>query len=475
MIPRGLRRAAAPVVSVLALAGCGAGGGGEPVAAGDLPNVVVVLTDDQRFDSVDQMPLVDGRRDWARFENAFVELPQCCPSRATFLTGQYAHHTGVETLRDGEDLDESSTVATMLDDAGYHTAFIGKYLNGFPFGDPYVPPGWDRFAGYRGGTHYFDYALVEDGAEVVEHGSEPEDYSTDVFARMALDFVRDVDPSEPFFLYLAPNAPHGDRPSGLPVPAPRHATACADRPFEPRPSFDATDTREPIPWLSRLGPVDPGRMTTVHTATCRALQAVDEAVDALLAELEATGRLDDTYVVYTSDNGYSFGEHRLVAKGHLYDESVRVPLLVRGPGVRPGPLDRLTSNVDLAPTIAEWAGIEVPAGTFDGTSFAGALRGEPGEGPEQVLLRGCRTQRAPGDATEEEADEQQACGGHSDAMPDAWGVRTRTHKYVEYEDGSVQLFDLAHDPYELTNLASDPNAAAVVADLRARLERLRGS
>ncbi|GIU89461.1 MAG: hypothetical protein KatS3mg010_0560 [Acidimicrobiia bacterium] len=325
------------------------GGSSERVARAELPNIVVIVTDDQRWDSLDHMPRLSARTDWARFEQAFVELPQCCPSRATFLTGRYAHHTGVETLRDGEDLDESRTIATMLDDAGYRTGFIGKYLNGFPFGDPYVPPGWDYFSGYRGGTHYFDYRLIEDGAKTVEHGSAPDEYSTDVFTRKAVDFLRGVDESEPFFLYVAPNAPHGDRPAGLPIPAPRHATACAGSTFEPPPSFDATDAREPTPWLQTLAPVNFDRMNAFHTATCRTLQALDEGVATLFAELESTGRLDDTYVVFTSDNGFSFGEHRLVGKGHLYDESVRVPLLVRGPDVRPGLVERLTSNIDLAP------------------------------------------------------------------------------------------------------------------------------
>lgn len=435
----------------------------------------MIVTDDQRWDSLDHMPRLLARTDWARFEQAFVELPQCCPARATFLTGRYAHHTGVETLRDGADLDESRTIATMLDDAGYRTGFIGKYLNGFPFGDPYVPPGWDYFSGYRSGTHYFDYRLIEDGARTLEHGSEPDDYSTDVFTRKAVDFLRGVDESEPFFLYFAPNAPHGDRPAGLPIPAPRHATACSGTTFEPPPSFDATDAREPTPWLQTLAPVNVDRMNAFHTATCRTLQSLDEGVATLFAELESTGRLDDTYVVFTSDNGFSFGEHRLVGKGHLYDESVRVPLLVRGPDVRPGPVERLTSNVDLAPTVAEWAGVEPPDGFFDGHSFAAHLRGERAPEPRELLLRGCRTQAVAGDVVDDDSRAQEPCGGHTDAMPDAWGIRTRTHKYAEYDDGSVQLFDVERDPYELTNLASDPALAAVVADLRERLDRLRNS
>lgn len=462
------------LLATATVASCSSSGGPpERVAGGDVPNIVLIVADDQRWDSLDQMPRLLARADWARFDSAFVELPQCCPSRATILTGRYAHHTGVTTLRDGEELDESRTIATMLDDAGYHTAFIGKYLNGFPFGDPYVPPGWDRFAGYDVGSHYFDYQLVEDGAEVERYGSGPDDYSTDVFTRKAIEFVRQVDPAERFFLYLAPNAPHGDRPRGMPVPAPRHSDACRGATWDPPPNFNAVDAREPTPWLESLGVVSADRMQTMRAETCKTLQALDEGVEALLDELDASGRLDDTYVVFTSDNGFSFGEHRLVHKGHLYEESVRVPLLVRGPGVHPGVIDRLTSNVDIAPTIAEWAEIDPPGDFFDGTSFGAAVSGRTAEEPTEVLLRGCRTRRASDAASDEQAEEEGACGGHSVAMPDAWAIRTRTHKYVEFEDGSVQLFDLERDPYETSNIASDPVAAAIVDDLGERLDRLR--
>jgi N-acetylglucosamine-6-sulfatase len=427
------------------------------------PSIVLVVTDDQRWDSIDEMPLVDGRDDWARFDTMYVHEPQCCPSRASILTGRYSHSTGVETLGDGEDLDESVTVATLLDGAGYRTAFLGKYLNGYPFGrGHYVPPGWDDFQAYEGGTLYYDYDLNENGT-LVHHGTAPEDYSTDLFARRAVDIIRETPPSEPLFLYVAPNAPH-DIEGGWPAqPAARHAQSCADD-VEHLPSFGATDPGGEPAWMDAAEAYTAEDVDWRVQAACAAMLSVDEAVIAILDELEATGRGDDTYVVFTSDNGYSYGEHRLLGKGHLYDESARVPLLVHGPDVEPGPVDRLTSNIDLTPTMLDWAGVDAPEGFLDGSSFAAALRrDDASEGPTAILLRGCRTGR----------DTEAQCGGYREDMGVSWGLRTASHKYVEYADGALQLFDLRVDPYERTNLANDPAHGAVVAELQAVLDEMR--
>jgi arylsulfatase A-like enzyme len=200
-------------------------------------------------------------------------------------------------------------------------------------------------------------------------------------------------------------------------------------------------------------------------ATCATLRAVDDDVSGLIDHLRETGRLDDTYVVFLSDNGYGFGEHRLLGKGDLYDESLRVPLWVRGPGIKGGTIDRLTSNIDVVPTELAWAGVSAPDGFLDGTSFAPDARGQPdGPGPQEILLRGCRTT----------IDSGQVCGGDVAGFGMAWGLRTTDHKYVLYEDGYQQVFDLRADPLELTNLAVDPANAVLVADLHDRMVRLRG-
>jgi N-acetylglucosamine-6-sulfatase len=426
------------------------------------PNVVLIVTDDQRWDSINQMPQLDSAPDWARFSNAFVDEPQCCPSRASIFTGRYPQHTGVETLRDGADMNEKRTVATMLHQAGYRTALYGKYLNGYSsFGRGlYVPPGWDDFAASVGAEDYYNYKLAENG-HAVSFGSEPKDYSTDVLAGMARKFIRTTKESQPFFVYLAFNAPHFDS-AGQIVPASQDQGSCSGSTFDQPPNFNAHDTVSEPPWMSAEPPRNAANMQYQRAATCNTLRGVDNSVMSIVAELEKAGRLKNTYLIFTSDNGYAFGEHRLVGKGDLYEASVRVPLLVRGPGVEPGTIDRLTSNVDFVPTILDWANASPPRHFLDGTSFADDLRGNRKHDPREVLLRGCRTQRGPGDD----------CGGYPSNMGFNWGLRTATHKYIEYPDGSVQLFDLTTDPWELTNLGSDPAQAPLIAELHTRLSRL---
>ncbi|MGH9026740.1 MAG: sulfatase family protein [Acidimicrobiia bacterium] len=452
-------------------------GGDEDVggAESDKPNIVLIVSDDQRWDSVDEMPAIDERTNWARFTNAFVNDPQCCPSRATILTGRYTQNTGVTTLRDGPKLDERRTVATMLHDAGYRTGFVGKYVNGYPFHrGHYIPPGWDTFAGNVLGSDYFSYTLNENGT-LVEYGTDAKDYSTDVLARKAREFIAGADYSQPLFLYAAFNAPHFSVVNGgYAFPAERHRGACEDRTFELPANFNAYDTVDEPEWMSAAVPVGVENNLKQRVATCETLQALDEGVISILDELAESGRLENTYVVFTSDNGYSFGEHRLGGKGHLYEDSIRVPLLVSGPEVKPGTVDRLTSNVDLLPTILDWASTSAPEGFVDGASFASVLRGKTGtDEPQAVLLRGCRTgidRSAPDQAAELRAA---FCGGYREKMGLNWGLRTATHKYIEYPNGDVQLFDLRSDPLEITNLASDPTQAQLIAELHDQLASLR--
>ena len=427
------------------------------------PNVVLIVTDDQRWDSLDQMPALAAAPGWARFSNAFVDEPQCCPSRAGIFTGRYPQHTGVETLRDGPKMNDKRTIATILHGAGYRTGHYGKYLNDYPFGRGlFTPPGWDQFVASAGAGDYYNYKLAENG-HAVSYGSAPKDYKTDVLAAMSRKFISTTKPSQPFLLYLAFNAPHSDS-KGRVLPAPGDRGSCAGRTYPEPPNLNVHDTVSEPSWMSAEQPVNAVNMQFQRAATCEALGGVDQAVMSILTELERTGRLENTYVIFTSDNGYAFGEHRLVGKGDLYEASVRVPLLVRGPGVQAGTVDRLTSNVDFVPTILDWARVRPPRHFLDGSSFASDLRGQPTEHePQEVLLRGCRTQRGG----------RNVCGGYHSNMGFNWGLRTATHKYIEYPDGYIQMFDLTSDPWEMTNPAADPAEAPLIADLHARLARLR--
>ena len=311
------------------------------------PNIVLILTDDMRLDELEYMPktqslIVD---EGVTYSNAFVTTSQCCPSRASILRGQYVHNHGVwsnappeggyETFESQGY--EASTIATWLQDAGYNAALIGKYLNGYPTSGQrrYVPPGWDEWYAKFGGG-YYDYSLNENGTGVVSYGSTEQDYSTDVLLDKAHDLIkRSAGYSQPFFMYLAPNAPHDPY-----VSAPRHEGMFEDVQAPRPPSFDESDVSDKPLWVnsrSRLSADEEEQIDQVFRERLRMLQAVDDMVEGVVSELTAQGELDDTYIFFTSDNGYHLGEHRILEeKNTPYEESIKVPLAVRGPGIPPG-------------------------------------------------------------------------------------------------------------------------------------------
>lgn len=416
--------------------------------------IVLVVTDDQRFDTLWAMPTVQRElvRRGASFPEAFVVNPLCCPSRATILTSRYSHSTGVyrqvppfgrfEWFRD------DSTLATWLHEAGYTTGLFGKYLDGYQHAGltGYIPPGWDRWAAFVH-SQYEDYALQVDGV-VRRFGHDPGDYSTNVLASMAEAFVRET--PGPLFVYLAPAAPHGPAP-----PAPGDEGAFADlAPWRP-PSYDEADVSDKPAWVRDLWPL--GEPRRAHIDELRrnqyaSLLAVDRAVAGLIDALRDTGRLADTLFLYTSDNGLLWGEHRWRRKEAAYEEAIRVPLVVRWdaggviPRSRP---DLLAANVDLAPTIADAVGIAAPGA--EGLSLLPTLRGEPGPTRADLLI-------------------EHLAGANP--VPTYCAVRSRRWTYVRYVTGEEELYDLRADPYQLQNLADDPWFADVLRERRARLAEL---
>lgn len=416
--------------------------------------IVLVVTDDQRFDTLWAMPIVQRElvRRGASFPEAFVVNPLCCPSRTTILTGEYSHTTGVyrqvppfgrfEWFRDG------STLATWLHDAGYTTGLFGKYLDGYQHAGltGYIPPGWDRWTAFIH-AQYEDYTLQVDG-EVRRYGSAPQDYSTDVLAAMAEAFVRET--PGPLFLYFAPAAPHGPAP-----PAPGDEGAFADlAPWRP-PSYDEADVSDKPAWVRALQPLSEPRrehIDALRRNQYASLLAVDRAVGGLIGALRDTGRLADALFIYTSDNGLLWGEHRWRRKEAAYEESIRVPLVVRwdGGGVLAGSRpDVLAANVDLAPTIADAVGIAAPGA--EGISLLPTLRGEPGPTREDLLI-------------------EHLAGANP--VPTYCAVRSRHWTYVRYGTGEEELYDLRADPFELENLAGDPGMGEVLRERRARLAEL---
>ncbi|MGH3243780.1 MAG: sulfatase family protein [Spirillospora sp.] len=415
------------------------------------PNIVFVLTDDLSENLVEYMPHVkEMRRQGLTFGNYFVTDSLCCPSRATTLTGRYPHNTGVFT-NEGADGgyrafnargNQRDTFATALRKSGYRTAMMGKYLNGYQPRDP-VPPGWDEW--YVGGNGYlgFDYTLNENG-RAVRYGDRPSDYMTDVLARKGDDFIaRAAKGDRPFMLEIATFAPHGPY-----TPAPRDAGKFPGLRAPRGPSFDEADMADKPAWLKDQPPLRPEQVRTIDRAfrkRAQSVQAVDALIGRLQAALKTAGADRDTYLVFTSDNGFHMGEHRLAqGKQTAFDTDIKVPLVVTGPGVAAGTADeQLVQNTDLCPTFEELGGVSVPP-DVDGRSLVPALKGEkPASLRGAVLVEHHGPNNAPGDP-----DRQNRAGGNP---PSYAAIRTARELWVEYAGGAREYYDLGRDPYQLDN------------------------
>ena len=432
-------------------------GGRAPVQVAQRPNIVFILSDDEDIALHEHMPKTRAllHDQGTTFDNYFVTYALCCPSRATTLRGQYPHNTRVEGNAPPEGgyatfhtlARDSSTIATWLKAAGYRTAMFGKYLNGYQPLDG-VPAGWSEW--YVGGNAYksFDYRLNENG-KFVDYGHEPKDFLVDVIAHKAADVIRrSVADHTPVFLYIAPFTPHQPATS-----APRHEGMFSDAKLPHPPAFDEADVSDKpaaIRNRRRVGPRIAARLEELYRRRLRSLQSVDDLVDSVVTVLKATGQLDRTYIVYASDNGFHLGEHRLLqGKNTAYETDIRVPLVVRGPGVSAGKHDSsLVLNTDLAPTFAAMAGVNA-AEFVDGRSFLSGA-GVAARGAFMIERRGGKR-----DAQEEMGD---------DAIPGANSfnaIRTRDYLLVTYASGEKELYDLKKDPAELENLAARADPALV--------------
>lgn len=413
------------------------------------PNVVLIVTDDQRWDTLADMPAVQseliGRG--VNFENGFVTNPKCCPSRASILTGAYSHTTRVYqnggVLGGFAAFADDSTLATWLHDAGYETALIGKYLNGYR-GGSYIPPGWDRWVALTD-MGYYTYGFNVDGADFPF--AEQTAYSTDFLAGEAASFIGSAD--GPFFLYFAPFAPHGPA-----TPAERHATAFADLPPWRPPSYNEPDISDKPTWLQRYPSLSAERdagLDALRANQFRSLLAVDEAVASIIEAVAAKGQLGETLFVFMSDNGLLWGEHRWAGRKKVaYDESIRVPFIVRydALGIVPRVETRPVLGIDVAPTIAAAAGIASPGA--EGRSVLPLLSGDESvPWRTAFLVEGMRSD-----------------------PPTYCMLRTGRYSFVTYKTGERELYDLIIDPYQLDNLASIPGQGRTIARLRARLARL---
>jgi arylsulfatase A-like enzyme len=445
--------------AIFALASVGAGApsaiGDPPPATADRPNIVFILTDDQRWDSVRGiMPVVEHELldKGLEFRNTFASNPLCCPSRATIFTGLYAHTHGVWDNENGphggfEAMPDDSTIATWLDDAGYNTALIGKYQNGYDVtGGAYIPPGWDEWFTLMDGD-YYGYHVSDNGVPRYV----PAIYSTDLFAWEAESWIRNAPAEEPLFLTFTPRAPHGPY-----TPATRHDGAFEGmQPYRP-PSWQESDVSDKPRWLQRMEPMPDFWIDQYDREEIDALEsllAVDEAVQRILDALEATGRLENTLIVFTSDNGYVWGEHRIWGKNVPYDGSLRLPLIMRWDGhIQPGTsTGRVVANIDFAPTMAAAAGV-VPPNPVDGLSLMRFFADPNAEfGRKGILV-------------------EHALGGK--LVPSYCGWRTARSLYVRYANGDEEFYRYGQDPYELENRAGTRAASSAVAAARS-ITRLR--
>jgi arylsulfatase A-like enzyme len=509
------------IVTLFGFGGTSAAQVTPPSSPSARPNIVFILTDD--LDATTYAPAsFPGLQDLmtsqgVTFSHFYVDDSLCCPSRASILRGQYVHNTGVlnNILPTGgferfhAEGRESSTLATWLHTAGYRTGLFGKYLNGYPdtVSPRYVPPGWDSWVSPSGGNPYaeFHYLLNENGS-LVRHGRRPSDYLVDVLARKTAGFIK-AEAGHPFFAYVAPYVPH--QPA---TPAPRYLNAFPGVQAPRPPSFDQPAFDHEPRWLSRRAPLSPLLIDYIDALYRRRLQdmlAVDDLLREVVTTLQQTGQLANTYIVVGSDNGFHLGEHRLPpGKETAYDEDIRVPLVVRGPGV---PAARTVSdfamNVDLAPTFAALAGAKIPS-FVDGRSLVPLLGSgaPPGQwrrtalvehyglhrrAPPRRTLRPRRVFDPNSPVAPDEADDDAGYNRAGAArlarplrvplgelnpffvpVPPYHALRTSRYLYVEYVTGPRQLYDTEQDPSELHNIVASASRSLVTA-LHGQLQDLQ--
>ena len=462
---------------VLALAACrdpdagttvepGAEPGAAPTAAATRPrNVVFILSDDHRYDFMGFMPAAP---DWletpaldrmaaggAHIRNAFVTTSLCSPSRASILTGQYAHRHRI--------VDNTSPIPEgtrffpeFLQQAGYRTAYVGKWHMGEA--DDMPQPGFDHWVSFRGQGVYNDPMLNVNGSQRQEQG-----YTTDILTDHAIDWLKRQqaeEPDKPFFLYLSHKAVHAEF-----VPAPRHQGRYASEPIPYPATMAESANRDKPDWVRAQrnswhgvdymyhGDMEFDGFYKAYTET---LLALDESVGRVLDYLKEAGLEDDTLVVYMGDNGFLLGEHGLIDKRNAYEESMRVPMLAHAPGlVEPGStIEPMVRGIDIAPTILELAGAET-TNEMDGRSVLPLLRGEPVQWPLEMLYEYYWEHAFP----------------HT---PTVFALRDQNFKYIYYHGvwDMDELYDLENDPGERINLIRDPGHAERARAMKARMWEL---
>jgi N-acetylglucosamine-6-sulfatase len=465
------------VLSLLGWLACPPGAFADPGPDAPLrpkPNIVVVLMDDLRWDDLGcvghpfvKTPHIDRiAREGAIFRNAFATTPLCSPSRASFLTGRYPHAHGVTDNTDRGALSHRLvTFPMLLHRAGYETGYVGKWHMG---NDDSKRPGFDSWVSVKGQGAYLDPEINEDGRVARVPG-----YVTDIFNDRAVAFLRRPR-TKPFLLYIAHKAVHpdlvqfadgrlSDPSAGVFLPAERHRDLYADQPIPRRPNVDdrldgKPALRRPIDGLPPLSRATGTGDETIRNRL-RMLMAVDDGVGRILEALEATGKRDETLIIFTSDHGYFYGEHGLSVERRLaYEEAIRIPLLMRYPPlIRPGlMLDPMVLSLDLAPTLLALGGAPIPD-DVRGRSLVPLLKGEPWRPRTSFLVEYYSDTVFP----------RVRNMGYQ-------ALRTERWKYIQYTElaGMDEFYDLKSDPFELRNLVNEPSAQADREAMKAELRRM---
>jgi arylsulfatase A-like enzyme len=434
------------------------------------PNIVVVMVDDMPAHMLAQMPLTRSAIGNAgvTFNRAFTEFSLCCPSRVTFLLGKYAHNHHVESnIAPGGGFQkfkplEGQTIAVRLQGAGYRTALVGKYVNQYPSSTDtlYVPPGWTHWAAlFRNADQQMTNSAINRNGQ----RGNLSGYQTDALALEARNFIAaSASANKPFFLLFTPSAPH------MPAtPAPRHATLFASATAPRTPAFNESNVSDKPAFLrfASLTSAQIAEADAAYRQQVRSLQAVDEAVRSIRDQLNSLGKLGNTYIFFTSDNGFHNGEHRMPisiggGKQFAYANDLRIALLARGPGVVAGRVNnaQMVVNVDLAPTIMAIAGLDASA--MDGRSLLPLLRGQ-----SPSVWRKSSPLVKYVDPLQTE-------------FPAYIGVHTGRYTWVEWANGARELYDRQTDPHELNNLAGASNLAGLrstLSSIALRLSTCAGS
>jgi arylsulfatase A-like enzyme len=403
------------------------------------PNFLIIVTDDQRFDTMQYMPITQSLifNQGVTFSHGYITTPFCCPSRASILTGMYAHNHNVHV---NEDKLNFPTVVEDLHNNGYYTGLVGKYLNSWN-GD--VRPEFDYWVSFFGGTvpTYYDPDLNVNGKWQKLTG-----YMTYLFKDYVIDFLdKATRQRKPFLLLFTPNAPHPPY-----TPAKEDNSLFQDLPpFRP-PSYNEADMSDKPASIANKALLDDESIAQIDRIRRRqilTLVALDRSIGEILAKLKETGEMDNTVIIFISDNGKHWGEHRLESKSTAYEESVKVPFALRYPGLVPAPYieDKLASNIDIAPTIYELSDTPIPA-TVDGLSLVNLISGK-GEWRDHLLL---------------------------EAWPDRghWtAIHTGQYVYIETDNDTSEFYNLATDPFQMENMINDPQYQSIILKLQAYLQK----